>query len=143
VPSNKAPNLAHHWTTRALCIAAKYSRLCRLGVISLGGDRGRGPVYVRSTSNRVEILCTAVKDAKCQGRRPCLVRGLGVTGVSLLGADPDEKVTRRIVTIRSHELLERLLDLHPHLLLLDLGQLSSKFSERQRCIFSVLDGMSQ
>jgi hypothetical protein len=27
---------------------------------------GRGPVYVRSTSNRVEILCTAVKDAKCQ-----------------------------------------------------------------------------
>jgi len=36
-----------------------------IGVISLGGDRGRGPVYVRSTSNRVEILCTAVKDAKC------------------------------------------------------------------------------
>ena len=35
-------------------------------VISLGGDRGRGPVYVRSTSDRVEILCTAVKDAKCQ-----------------------------------------------------------------------------
>jgi hypothetical protein len=34
-------------------------------VISLGGDRGRGPIYVRSTSNRVEILCTAVKDAKC------------------------------------------------------------------------------
>ena len=34
--------------------------------ISLGGDRGRGPVYVRSTSDRVEILCTAVKDAKCQ-----------------------------------------------------------------------------
>ena len=27
-----------------------------------------GPVYVRSTSNRVEILCTAVKDAKCQQR---------------------------------------------------------------------------
>src|SRR5205807_8974753 len=35
-------------------------------VISLGGDRGRGPVYVRSTSNRVEILCTAVKDAKVE-----------------------------------------------------------------------------
>src|SRR5271166_340491 len=34
-------------------------------VISLGGDRGQGPVYVRSASNRVEILCTAVKDAKC------------------------------------------------------------------------------
>jgi hypothetical protein len=34
-------------------------------VISLGGDRGQGPVYVRSTSDRVEILCTAVKDAKC------------------------------------------------------------------------------
>ena len=30
------------------------------------GDRGRGPVYVRSTSDRVEILCTAAKDAKCQ-----------------------------------------------------------------------------
>ena len=40
-------------------------QLCRLGVISLGGDWGRGPVYVRSASNRVEILCTAVKDAKC------------------------------------------------------------------------------
>ena len=26
---------------------------------------GRGPVYVRNTSNRVEILWTAVKDAKC------------------------------------------------------------------------------
>jgi hypothetical protein len=33
--------------------------------ISLGGDRGQGPVDVRSTSDRVEILCTAVKDAKC------------------------------------------------------------------------------
>jgi hypothetical protein len=33
---------------------------------SLGGDRGRGSVYVRSTSNRVEILCTAAKDAKCR-----------------------------------------------------------------------------
>src|SRR5260370_14024917 len=49
----------------ALCTAAKNSRLCRFRVISLGGDRGRGPVYVRSTSDRVEILCTAVKDAKC------------------------------------------------------------------------------
>ena len=130
-------------TCQPLCITAKLAPQLPQRVIFAGGDRGWGPVYVRSTSNRVEILCTAVKDAKCQGRRPCLVRGLGVTGVSLLGADPDEKVTRRIVTIRSHELLERLLDLHPHLLLLDLGQLSSKFSERQRCIFSVLDGMSQ
>src|ERR1700730_14494134 len=43
-------------------------QLCRLGVISLGGDWGRGPVYVRSASNRVEILCTAVKGAKCQLR---------------------------------------------------------------------------
>src|ERR1700730_7821668 len=34
--------------------------MCR--VISLGGDWGRGPVYVRSTSDRVEISCTAVKD---------------------------------------------------------------------------------
>src|SRR6202023_405152 len=25
----------------------------------LGGDRGQGPVYVRSTSDRVEVLCTA------------------------------------------------------------------------------------
>jgi hypothetical protein len=43
--------------------------MCAVGpswVISLGGDPGRGPVYVRSTSNRVEILCTAVKDAKCR-----------------------------------------------------------------------------
>jgi hypothetical protein len=39
-------------------------------VISLGGDRGRRPVYVRSASNRVEILCTAVKDAMCQKRAP-------------------------------------------------------------------------
>jgi hypothetical protein len=37
-------------------------------VISLGGNRGRRPVYVRSASNRVEILCTAVKDAKCHNR---------------------------------------------------------------------------
>jgi hypothetical protein len=37
-------------------------------VISLGGDRGRGPAYVRSTSDRVEILCTAVKDAKVESR---------------------------------------------------------------------------
>ena len=38
------------------------------GLLSYGsnpGDRGRRPVYVRSTSDRVEILCTAVKDAKC------------------------------------------------------------------------------
>src|ERR1700730_9868361 len=35
-------------------------------VIFVGGDRGRGPVYVRSTSDRVGILCTAVKDAKCR-----------------------------------------------------------------------------
>jgi hypothetical protein len=34
-------------------------------VKSLGGDRGREPVYVRSTSDRVEILCAAAKDAKC------------------------------------------------------------------------------
>ena len=32
VPSDKADNLAHHWTMRALYIAAKSSRLCRLGV---------------------------------------------------------------------------------------------------------------
>ena len=38
-------------------------------VISLAGDRGRWPVYVRSTSNRVEILCTAAKDAKCHHRK--------------------------------------------------------------------------
>ena len=38
---------------------------CPSWVKSLGGDWGRGPVYVRSASNRVEILCTAVKDAKC------------------------------------------------------------------------------
>jgi putative tryptophan/tyrosine transport system substrate-binding protein len=32
------------------------------------GRSGPGPVYVRSTSDRVEILCTAAKDAKCQKR---------------------------------------------------------------------------
>jgi len=47
--------------------------------------------------------------------------GFGVTGVSLLGADSDEKVTRRVITIWSYELLERLLNLNPHLLLLDRG----------------------
>src|SRR5205823_3854653 len=31
-----------------------------VNVISVGGDRGRA-VYVRGTSDRVEILCTAVK----------------------------------------------------------------------------------
>jgi|SRR3984893_6299405 hypothetical protein len=35
-------------------------------VISLGGGRGRGSVYVRSNLHRVEILCTAAKDAKCR-----------------------------------------------------------------------------
>src|SRR6202011_5705367 len=45
-------------------LAALHRRL-PVSVISLGGDWGRGPVYVRSTSHRVEILCTAVKDAKC------------------------------------------------------------------------------
>src|SRR5438105_12074098 len=30
----------------------------QLRVISLGGDRGRGPVYVRNTSDRIGILCT-------------------------------------------------------------------------------------
>jgi hypothetical protein len=34
LPSNEAQNLAHHWTMRALCIAAKYSRLCRFRVKS-------------------------------------------------------------------------------------------------------------
>src|SRR5229473_3239742 len=53
----------HTWTC---CAAGFPTGLCRLGVISLGGDRGRGSVYVRSTSHRVEILCTAAKDAKCQ-----------------------------------------------------------------------------
>jgi hypothetical protein len=49
-----------------LCIAAKFSARSPSWVISLGGDRGRGPVYVRSASHRVEILCTAAKDAKCR-----------------------------------------------------------------------------
>ena len=49
-----------------LCIAAFWPTRLPQRVISLGGDWGRGPVYVRSASNRVEILCTAVKDAKCQ-----------------------------------------------------------------------------
>jgi hypothetical protein len=32
LPSEEAYKLAHRWTIRALCIAAKYSRLCRLRV---------------------------------------------------------------------------------------------------------------
>ena len=41
------------------CCVAPNSRSKRsIRVISLGDDRGRGPVYVRSTSDRVEILCT-------------------------------------------------------------------------------------
>src|SRR5208337_3332639 len=55
---------AHRFPVRQ--ITAAMHTQCPSRVISLGGDRGRGPVYVRSTSDRVEILCTAVKDAKCQ-----------------------------------------------------------------------------
>src|SRR5262249_50067480 len=32
LPSEEARNLSHHWTMRALCIAAKYSRLSRFRV---------------------------------------------------------------------------------------------------------------
>jgi hypothetical protein len=39
-----------------LCITANLGCQRRLRVISLGGDRGRGPVYVRSTSDRVRNL---------------------------------------------------------------------------------------
>jgi hypothetical protein len=56
--------------------------------------------------------------------KTCRLFGHGVIprqGLSLLGADSDEKVTRRVVAVRSYELLERLLDLHPHLLLLHRG----------------------
>ena len=49
-----------------LCITANFDVEWQRWVIFVGGDRGWGPVYVRSTSDRVEILCTAVKDAKCQ-----------------------------------------------------------------------------
>jgi hypothetical protein len=42
-----------------LCFAANFGRQWQRG------DRGRGSVYVRCTSHRVEILCTAAKDAKC------------------------------------------------------------------------------
>ena len=51
---------------QALCSASQMGLSCPSRVISLGGDWGRGPVHVRSASNRVEISCTAVKDAKCQ-----------------------------------------------------------------------------
>jgi len=47
-------------------IGRKKMRFHTARVIFVGGDRGQGPVYVRSISGRVEILCTAVKDAKCQ-----------------------------------------------------------------------------
>ena len=60
------PNASNECVDRAQTgiktIAAVHSQ-CQVGVISLEGDRGRGLVYVRSTSNRVGILCTAVKDA--------------------------------------------------------------------------------
>jgi hypothetical protein len=38
-------------------------------VIFVGGNRGGGQVYVRSTSNRVGILCTAAKDGQCHTGR--------------------------------------------------------------------------
>ena len=47
------------------CVAPKSRSQLPLWVISLGCDPVPEPVYVRSTSDRVEILCTAVKDAKC------------------------------------------------------------------------------
>ena len=59
-------------------------RCCALAVCGYGeggreaSDRGRGPVYVRSTSDRVEILCTAVKDAKCQSRPKCAAAKSGL-----------------------------------------------------------------
>jgi hypothetical protein len=50
----------------SVCAAKRLSRVCRRWVISLGGDRGRGSGYVRSTSDSVEILCTAAKDASAK-----------------------------------------------------------------------------
>jgi len=54
-----------------LCITANLGADWRLWVIFVGGNRGRGLVYVRSTSDRVAILRTAAKDAKCQERHWC------------------------------------------------------------------------
>src|ERR1700730_19233405 len=44
--------LPHHGTA-VVCVTAKSRHQCRSWVIFVGGNRGRGPVYVRSTSNRV------------------------------------------------------------------------------------------
>jgi hypothetical protein len=66
-PTTSLKDHTYHIVEKAvLCIAAFWPTRLPQRVISLGGDRGRGSVYVRSTSDRVEILCTAAKDAKCQ-----------------------------------------------------------------------------
>jgi hypothetical protein len=41
LPSDEAHNLAHHWALKALCIAAKSSRLCRFRVITGGAKTVR------------------------------------------------------------------------------------------------------
>ncbi|MFZ1089529.1 MAG: hypothetical protein WAN75_09735, partial [Xanthobacteraceae bacterium] len=45
--SKKADNLAYHLTAGALCIAAKYSCLCRFRVIRVEGSRGRPSMHFR------------------------------------------------------------------------------------------------
>ena len=46
---------------RRVCTAAILERVCRFGVISLGGDRGRGPVYVRyAPESESKIRVTAI-----------------------------------------------------------------------------------
>jgi hypothetical protein len=74
---------------RCLCAAKGWSRPCLRWVISLGGDRGRGPVYVRSASNRIEILCTAVKDAKCHSTKS--LRDSGGCGL-VLRVSPEKRL---------------------------------------------------
>jgi hypothetical protein len=70
LPSNEAHNLAHHWTMRALCIAAKYSRLCRFRVILHRAAHPAKARYVGRASNSDGILCTAANGGQVCHERP-------------------------------------------------------------------------
>src|SRR5260370_9175596 len=70
-PQSEDCTLSHRGRKCRVVHYNKFGGQCRSWVISLGSDRGRGPVYVRGTSDRVEILCSALKDAKCHEQTTC------------------------------------------------------------------------